>query len=83
MNPPHNKTIHSKSSQQLTLCHFPHCECPVGAVYDFKLREFFNGTLHFYRFCQACGAVAQSSVKRTSIPLSKWRELCREGGVQQ
>ena len=79
----HNKPLHIETLQQLNDCHYPQCSCPAGAVYDFKLREFVNGTLHVYRFCRTCGAVAQSPVKRTSIPFAKWRELCQQEGVRQ
>lgn len=58
--------------------HLPACLCPCGPVLDYELREFVNGTLHVYRYCRSCGVRATSPVKRTSIPLSKWRELCEE-----
>ena len=62
--------------------HYPDesCNCPVGPVYDFALRQFKNGTLHVYRCCRSCGAVARSPVKRESIPFEKWRELLIESG---
>ena len=60
--------------------HFPHCKCPVGPVLDYQLREFSNGSLHVYRFCKCCHQKACSPVPRTSIPLSKWRELLIASG---
>lgn len=59
---------------------FPQCQCPVGPVLDYQLREFKNGSLHVYRFCRCCGTRATSLVPRTSIPLSKWRELLIANG---
>lgn len=60
--------------------HHPNCNCPAGAVIDYRLREFSNATLHVYRYCRACGKVAQSPVKRESIPRAKWRELLIASG---
>lgn len=61
-------------------CHEPQCACPVGPVIDYHLREFLDGTLHVYRFCKTCGTRATSPTKRTSIPLSKWKELLITSG---
>ena len=55
--------------------HVPNCECPCGAVTDYQLKEFKNGTLHVYAYCKSCGTRATSPVKRESIPLTKWKEL--------
>lgn len=60
--------------------HFPNCDCPVGPVIDYQLREFSNSTRHVYRFCKSCGTRATSPVKRTSIPLAKWQELLITSG---
>lgn len=60
--------------------HFPQCQCPVGPVLDYQLKEFKNGTLHVYRFCKCCHQKARSPVPRTTIPLSKWRELLAASG---
>lgn len=58
-------------------CHIPDCTCPVGAVVDYQLREFTNGTLHVYPYCRSCGTRAISPVKRETIPLQKWRDLIK------
>ena len=60
--------------------HFPKCTCFAGPVYDFQLKNFKNGTLHVYRFCRTCGAIAQSPVKRETVRWAKWRELLIKAG---
>ena len=62
--------------------HFPKCPCPVAPVLDFQRQEFKNGSLHVYRFCKTCKRKARSPVPRTSIPLSKWRELLIASGQE-
>ena len=59
---------------------FPKCQCPVGPVVDYQLKEFSNGTLHVYAYCKCCGTRARSPIKRTSIPLHKWKELLITSG---
>ena len=59
---------------------YPNCICLFEPVLDYQLREFRNGTLHVYRYCKGCGTRAQSPVKRTSIPLPKWRALLKASG---
>ena len=53
--------------------HVPQCECDT--ILDYRLRVFSNNTLHVYAYCSNCGMMAQSAVKRESIPLSKWKAL--------
>lgn len=74
-------TFSEKNPRSLR-CHYPVCPCPCEPVYDFKLREFKNGTLHVYRYCKSCGATSQAAVPRTSIRLAKWRQLLTEIGEE-
>ena len=62
--------------------HYPDhaCTCFAGPVYDFKLREFRNGTLHVYRICRCCGATARSPVPRETISRAEWHELLIASG---
>ena len=69
------KRLHEYGTKQS-----PNCTCLFEPVLDYQLREFRNGTLHVFRYCKRCGTRAQSPVKRSSIPLVKWRELLIASG---
>lgn len=56
--------------------HFPQCQCRVGPVCDFELKEFKNATFVDGLFSiKTCRTRAPSPTKRTDLSLEKWRTL--------